>query len=258
MLNFIKSKNQVFTPKTYIYQYNDTTFRLVHCKAVKEKGWEDIDESNYTSIIPQTENEEIQRISLSRSKRNIRELALCNNFEYFATITVNNEFCDRFHLEECQTLLRKKFKKIKRSHKDFAYLFITEKHKNGAFHFHGLIKGLNIMDFYMNYNGYLSQKVFDEIGFNSFSKIRDYNKTCNYITKYITKDCVKNEHNQIYFCSKGLKKAERDELKNFDFQASYENDFCKIRDIDINNPDDKKIIEKLLTNYENNYINLLD
>lgn len=219
-------------------------------------GWERIEDNKQFGIIPQTDSEEIQRISLSRSKRNIRELALCNSFEYFATITVNNEFCDRFHLEQCQILLRKKFKKIKRSHKDFAYLFITEKHKDGAFHFHGLIKGLD--DFYTNDNGYLSHKVFDEIGFNSFSKIKNYTKCCNYITKYITKDCVKNEHNQIYFCSKGLKKASRDELHNFEFKPTYENDFCQIRDISIQNKKDLEIIKSLLTNYDNNYINLLD
>lgn len=67
-------------------------------------------------------------------------------------------------------------------------------------------------------------------GYNSFSKIKDYYKCCNYITKYITKDCVKNKHNRIYFSSRGLKKAEKIELENFDFDFKYENDYCKIRD----------------------------
>ena len=252
---FRGTKSEVYAPKTYIYQYNDNDFRLVHLKAVRISGWENLEQDKQVGIIPQTDSEEIQRISLSRSKRNIRELALCNDFEYFATVTVDNQFCDRFHLEQCQTLLRKKFKKIKRSHKEFAYLFITEKHKDGAFHFHGLVKGL---DLYVNDNGYFSNTVFDEIGFNSFSKIKDYTKCCNYITKYITKDCVKNEHNQIYFCSKGLKKAQKEELKNFTFEPSYENDFVQIRDISLNNEKDKQIVYNLLTNYSNNVYNELD
>lgn len=252
---FRGTKSDVYAPKTYIYQYNDNDFRLVHCKAVKLKGWEQLEQDKQFGFIPQTDSEEIQRVSLSRSKRNIRELALCNDFEYFATVTVDIQFCDRFHLEECQNLLRKKFKKIKRSHKEFAYLFITEKHKDGAFHFHGLVKGV---DLYINKNGYFSNKVFDEIGFNSFSKIKDYTKCCNYITKYITKDCVKNEHNQIYFCSKGLKKATREELKNFQFVPTYENDFVSVRDISLKNEKDKQIVYNLLTNYENMYINKLD
>lgn len=83
---------------------------------------------------------EVERISLSRTKRDIKEIALCNNFTYFATLTIDSKNCDRFSLTECQELLRKKLKKLKRKNSDFAYLFITEKHKNGAFHFHGLIR----------------------------------------------------------------------------------------------------------------------
>lgn len=78
----------------------------------------------------------MRRCSLSRTKRNIREIALSNDFEYFATITVASEKADRFNLDECQEKLRKIFKKLKRKNKNFAYIFITEKHQNGAFHFH--------------------------------------------------------------------------------------------------------------------------
>lgn len=188
MFPMIFSKNHVYADKYYFYQYNDENIRIVHQKYCRKKGFEEIKQQTF---IPQTEPEEIERVSLSRTRRNIRELALSNGFEYFSTLTINSEYCDRFHLQECQDLLRKKLKKLKRKNQDFAYLFITEKHKDGAFHFHGLIKGVD--DFYINDNGYLSHSVFDEIGFNSFSKIRDYSKTCNYILKYITKDCVKNE-----------------------------------------------------------------
>lgn len=71
-------------------------------------------------------------------------------------------------------------------------------------------------------------------GFNSFSNIRDYNKTCSYITKYITKDCVKNSHNQIYMCSRGLKKAYKEEINllNDNFIVwDFENDFCCFKEI---------------------------
>lgn len=131
------SKNEVYDTKFFLYQYNDENIRIVKQKFCRKKGFEDCKQA---TIIPQTENEEIERISLSRTRRNIRELALSNEFEYFATLTINSEYCDRFHLTECQELLRKKLKKLKRKNKEFAYLFITEEHKNGAFHFHGLVK----------------------------------------------------------------------------------------------------------------------
>lgn len=175
---------------------------------------------------------EKERISLSRTKRNIKEIALCNDFEYFSTLTIDSTQCDRFSLSACQEKLKKILKAMKRKNKNFAYIWITEKHKNGAFHFHGLLKGID--DFYINKNGYLSHKMFDELGFNSHSKIHDYNKTCNYIMKYITKDCVRNEANQIYISSRGLKKATREEIMPVDLtkfvtfnHPLYSNDFVE-------------------------------
>ena len=151
-------------------------------------GFEEVNKKHINNT---TDKEELQRQSLSRTKRNIKELALCNSFTHFATITVNSEFCDRFSLQATQDKLKYIIKeRIRRKNKNFAYIFITEKHINGAFHFHGLIKNLN--DLYTNKNGFLSHKAFDEIGFNSFLEINtennnSYDKVCSYITKYITK-----------------------------------------------------------------------
>ncbi len=219
------NKSKVYHEACTLYQYNNDYFRVVLQKYQRQKGFEEISKEN--TYIPQTESEEVQRISISRTKRNIREICLCNDFQYFATITVNSANCDRFSLSECQRTLKKKLHKLKRKNSNFAFIFITEKHKNGAFHFHGLVKGI---DMYVNSNGYLSNKVFDEIGYNSFSLIKDYNKCCNYITKYITKDCIKNENNQIYFCSRGLKRATKYDIDIIDLNWNFENDFCKIKD----------------------------
>lgn len=130
------TKNDVYKTQYRLYQYNDEDCRLVKIKSMRQSGFEEIKKKNINFV----DKFESDRVSLSRTKRNIRELALCNNFEYFATITVNSVNADRFSLDACQELLRKKFKKLKRKNNKFAYLFITEKHQNGAFHFHGLIK----------------------------------------------------------------------------------------------------------------------
>ena len=93
--------------------------------------------------------------------------------------------------------------------------------------FTGLVSNIPLI---INKNGYFSNPTLNKLGYNSFSKINDYNKCCNYITKYITKDCIKNEHNQIYFCSRGLKKADKYEIPCIDLDWSFENDFCKIKE----------------------------
>lgn len=225
-MHFIFNKNQVYNTRFFLYNYNDNNFRIVKIKSCRNSGFEEI---NKKDTFIDVNSDEVQRCSISRTKRNIRELALCNNFEYFATFTINSEMCDRYTLDIVQDKLKKILHKIKRKNKDFAFLIITEKHKDGAFHFHGLIKGIS--DLYTNNNGYLSSKIFNnELGFNSFSKIKDYTKCCNYITKYITKDCIKNSHNQIYISSRGLKKATKEEFSNIDFIPSFTNEYVSIKD----------------------------
>lgn len=85
-------------------------------------------------------------------------------------------------------------------------------------------------------------------GFNSFSKIKDYNKCCNYITKYITKDCVKNEAGTVYISSRGLKKAIRYQIGAIDIDWQYENDFCKIRDFKISDCDTDQLLSLMKLN----------
>lgn len=239
-MQLIFNSNQIHSTRSFLYQYNSKYFRIVKVKNCRNPGFELIGEFKDRHLVS---SDEVQRISLSRTKRNIRELALCNNFEYFVTLTVNKNYCDRYDLDICEDNLKKLFKKYKRKNPNFLYLFIAEKHKDGAFHFHGLVRGMDADDFYINPNNYLSSHFFDELGFNSFSVIKNYEKTCNYITKYITKDCCKNKHNQIYISSKGLKKASKSEILNLpDNFFNYHNDFCAIRDINISLMNSKQII----------------
>lgn len=92
------------------------------------------------------------------------------------------------------------------------------------------------LDFYINDNNYLSSRDFDELGFNSFSKIESLEKVSNYILKYITKDCVKNSAGTVYISSRGLKKATVTELSNdLDINFDYANDYCSIKDFNVNN-----------------------
>ena len=230
-MKFLYNKQNVYSTRFFLYNYNGSDYRIVKVKSCRNSGFEEIKKNN-TFI--DVNSDEVKRCSLSRTKRNLREIALCNNFEYFCTFTINSNMGDRYNLDICQNKLKKILHKIKRVEKNFSYVIITEKHKDGAFHFHGLVK--NIPDLYTNENGYLSSTIFsNELGFNSFSKIKDYTKCCNYITKYITKDCIKNSHNQIYICSRGLKKSTREEFSYIEFSPSFSNDYCDLKDFNINN-----------------------
>lgn len=189
------------------------------------------------------DQDEIQRISLSRTKRNLKEICLCNGFTHFITFTIAKENCDRFSLDEVQDELKKINKAIRRKYKDYRYVFITEKHENGAFHFHGLIKGLNLnQGFEYNEHGKITIPIYsNRLGFDCVKEItsgaNDYQKLCSYIQKYITKDMCKKYNGQMYFCSKGLKKADRYIIKNLpsNFAWDFENDFVAVKNFNYKN-----------------------
>ena len=82
--------------------------------------------------------------SISRTRRRIFELAACNTWDWFFTGTLDGEKCDRNDLNGT-------FKRLSQFVRDYRkkqtgerimYLIVPERHKDGAWHFHGLIKGL--------------------------------------------------------------------------------------------------------------------
>lgn len=244
--------------KYYLIQYNENNYRLLKIKYKLEKGWEicqNFSEQKSEEEIEENvldikrKEEETTRCSLSRTKSRIRELALCNNFEYFGTITINGFLNNRYELDECQNRLKKTLRRLHDRNNSLKYLIITEKHQDGAFHFHGLFSGLDLS--LNEYNYFYNEDFSRDLGYNSFSLIRDYNKTCNYITKYITKECVKNSHNQVFIRSKGLRVASKEEISPIELGSNwkFENDFCCIYDFDLAslNELDKNIVMNIVT-----------
>ena len=216
--------------KIKLYKFGDTgEYRVV----VAKYGFpDDVLKSDNKSGC--TDDLEVERISFCRTKRNLESICLCNNFDYFFTMTTNDKVVNRFSLDECQEKIKKIMKAYRRKNKDFKYIFITEECKKGGFHFHGFIKGADDNDFFINNNGFLDHSVFNTLGYCSFIAVdRDrYVGLVRYCSKYITKDCIRNSHNQIYFCSKGLKKAEEFYLNEIpgDVSTWWDNDFCYIKD----------------------------
>lgn len=230
--------------RKFLIQYNEHYFKVVLVKSCLIPGFEltnfsNYDNNNNVDVCSNVSSISSEASSLSRSKRTIRDLVLTNDFDYFITLTVNSKFCDRYSLSDTQDKVRyyMRLMKLRSLSYDknlkFKYLFITEQHKDGAFHFHGFCKGCCPDTLYRNKNGFISCKIFDRLGYNSFSKVKDYKKASSYICKYITKDCIKNEHNQIYFCSKYLLRPTRFEIMSpIDFPSGelvkiYENDYIK-------------------------------
>ena len=165
---FYVSSNQVFRERFEIVDYGCYKDYIL----LKNSRFEGYEEKEKLAI-KITDDDEIERVSKSRIKQKIKELALCNNFEFFYTQTLKD---NRYDLENFKKSIREKFKAYKRKNKDFIYLIIYEKHKDGAFHLHGLIGGVG-NDLYINNYGYYSLAFFECLGFNSISVIKDIKKT---------------------------------------------------------------------------------
>lgn len=234
------SQSSVYRTEYNLIQYTNSLYTIEKIKYCRQTGFELIKKGHAELSPVTTDSEEIKRISISRTKRRLREICLCNDFTHFVTFTVNSKNADRFSLDEVQDLLKKYNKALKRKYNDYAYVFITEKHENGAFHFHGLIKGLSLHNgFEYNENGCLTIPLFsNNVGFDCILEIDTsncgYDRLCSYIQKYITKDMCKKYNGQLYFCSKGLKRADRYLIKDvpLDIKWDFENDFVCIKDFD--------------------------
>lgn len=116
-------------------------------RAVKKADRERKREGNKENYIKMLE-------SLVRSKRKVFEYAFSNEWDYFATFTIDPKKFDRYNLNEyhkkfgqwLRDYFRKKFGE------NVQYLSIPEQHEDGAWHEHALIKGVskNIWN-YLNY-----------------------------------------------------------------------------------------------------------
>lgn len=140
--------------------------------------------------------------SRARAKAAIRDIALCNSFTHFFTWTLDGSVVDRY---DAKTVSRKvqHFLKNASYRKGFQYVCVPELHKDGAIHFHGLctLGKVNVQRAANPYTGTplstdSGQPIYNmkdwTLGYSTCILIdENYERTCNYITKYITKDAEK-------------------------------------------------------------------
>ena len=155
--------------------------------------------------------------NIRRAKQAIKEYALCNEWEYFVTFTLDKSKQDRYDLKSYIKNLGTMIKSLNRSRKvPITYLLIPERHKDGAWHMHGFVNGLldDDLEVAMTRNNkivYHWIKYGEKFGFSDLEKIEDKEKASSYITKYVTKDMnrgVDEINAKTYYCSRNLKRAE--------------------------------------------------
>lgn len=190
-----------------------------------------------------------------RARSKIFEYVACNDFDYFITLTLNKEKYDRYDLREFIKDLGQFIRDYRKKYKvDIQYLLIPEPHKDGAWHMHGVIKGIPGSHLIINKNGYLDWTGYsDKFGWCSIDPIRSREAISKYMTKYASKALVaslkREKEKKLYYVTRGLKTAEKvkegtltsDQLERITFD--YENDYIKA--MDLNALQHLKIIDQL-------------
>lgn len=84
--------------------------------------------------------------NLKRSKEKIFDIALMNNFDYFVTLTFDENKINSFDSFEVNRVVTKWFNNMVNRH-DLKYLCVPELHKSGRIHLHALMSGeLDLID----------------------------------------------------------------------------------------------------------------
>ena len=165
-------------------------------------------------------NEEIKRkhedsirSSVGRTKRNIVYLSRSNSWEWFVTFTLNPEKVDRYDYVESSKKVRKFLNNLRRLAPDMVYLIVPELHQDGAWHYHGLMSGIDSLD--MVDSGVKDSKgraIYNmsayKLGYSTCSRIGESDAAANYVMKYITKElCEGTKGRQRYWTSNNIKRA---------------------------------------------------
>lgn len=176
--------------------------------------------------------------NIRRAQRNIEGYALCNDWDWFGTFTLNSAYRDRKDLDRFRSDFMQWLRDCrKRYGRDVQALLVPELHKaKDGWHMHGLLRGiplsaLRLFTLREKLPKYLRDKlrsgeaVYDwpayraAFGWVDMEPIRNRDAAARYITKYITKaedstakalDLGKH----LYYVTRGLIAPERMETEN--------------------------------------------
>ncbi|MBQ7129892.1 MAG: hypothetical protein IJO21_02470 [Oscillospiraceae bacterium] len=210
-------------PDYNLYQYRHDFYKVVRFRSTAPRmaviSHDKADGFRHDDKLPQ---------ALSRARRVCLELALCNEWKWFATFTIASSNYDRKNLDGFYERFSEWLKYQKKKYQlRIPYLLVPEQHGDGSWHMHGFFNsdidrflvplkdlweaGADIpyklvrKDYY-NWPDYQSK-----FGFCSFGKIRNHDATAFYATKYISKSFQGDAQRvglKLYYCSQGLNRAQ--------------------------------------------------
>lgn len=120
-----------------IKHYPDGSREVMACSKpwFRAQGWEDRRPKAKSRPKPNGEGGDTAR-AVRRARAQVRDLALCNAFTHFVTLTLDQNRVDRYDMEAITRKLNAWLSnQVQR--RGLRYVLVPERHKDGAIHFHG-------------------------------------------------------------------------------------------------------------------------
>lgn len=157
-------------------------------------------------------NDDVVRLkwNMSQSINKVYDLARSNEFNWFITLTLSSEKVNRYDYDSCADAIKKFTDRLRKY--GCKWLMVPEQHKDGAYHFHGLVAG----DLPLTPSGktcyneveQLTMPIYNlanyEFGFTTVTQVMKPDRTASYIAKYLTKKIAVPKGRKRYWASKSL------------------------------------------------------
>lgn len=201
-----------------IHYLNSTEYRFYSKPLFRGREREELESIyNPTEILltpSQIKNKEehSKNTSIARSKASVMNISRANEWQYFVTLTFNPDSIDRYNYDDCRKALNQYLNNLtKRKSKTMYYLFLPEQHKDGAWHFHGLIGGISDTDDIGIRESERKKGKYNLItwkkGFSDIELVKDTKSVSLYIVKYITKSLIDISGKSRYIASKNCSRG---------------------------------------------------
>lgn len=242
-----------------LQKYTDNYYKLIRFKKLIRSSGYELPYDKIKRLKGSVNSEKLEN-NIRRAKNKIFEYAMCNDWDFFCTFTIDGKKYSRNDLNAFYKKFGQWLRNFQKKNGKVTYLFVPELHADGQnWHFHGLIKfdNGNILKAFQFENkakyslktrlklkelfeqGFLNWEQYEKkFGFCSFGGIKDKEKVSNYIKKYITKNISSGQKKidkncKLYYCSHGLKTAElikKDDIPEniSSIPADFENEYVSI------------------------------
>ena len=151
--------------------------------------------------------------SMRRARAKLRRMALANAFDYFVTLTLDPARIDRYDGAAVTRALGQWCDNMVRRH-GLRYMLVPERHKDGAFHFHGFMAGEGLIAADSGVR-WADRPVYNlpqwTLGFTTAQRLYgEYSAAVGYCCKYIGKQEGQRPLGRWYYSGGALKEPPKE------------------------------------------------